>query len=169
MGPTIRLVHLSEERWRVSVTRANRVSSVVEGDHDRATKIAWRAVSLLHLWDGMLPDGRLIAKGRRYLVIEHAGRLGTTPEILASFATLELALAFLWDELEHGHRDAAIYDRRTHELILDPWPGRVQLNWLAEWRRGHGVRGASVRGGVRGAHRAGGELAIRPPDGSAGD
>jgi hypothetical protein len=133
--------------------RADRLSSVVSGNHDHVTKVAWRAVSLLHLWDGMLPDGRLIAKGRRYLVVVHAGRLGTTPEVLASFATFELALAFLWDELDHGNHDAAIYDRDTHELVLDPWPERVPLDWLAEWRRGHGVRGTAVRDRMRSASR----------------
>ena len=145
MGPAVRLEHLGEDGWRVSVMRANRLSSVIQGRHDHVTKVAWRAVSLLHLWDGMLPDGRLIAKGRRYLVVEHAGRLGTTPGVLASFATFELALAFLWDELDQGNRDAAIYDRSTHELVLDPYPERVPLDWLAAWRRGHGVRTAAVR------------------------
>jgi hypothetical protein len=102
----------------------------------------------------MLPDGRVLAKGRRYLVLEHAGRLGSTPEVLASFATFELALAFLWDELDEGHTDAAIYDRRTHELILDPWPGRVPLDWLGAWRRDHGVRGTAMRQAARGALRS---------------
>ena len=145
---------MDEDQWRVSVMRADHLSSVVEGNHDHVTKVAWRAVSLLHLWDGMLPDGRLIAKGRRYLVVEHAGRLGTTPEVLASFVTFELALAFLWDELDHGNSDVAIYDRATHELVLDPWPERVPLDWFAEWRRGHGVRGTAVRVRTRHASRS---------------
>jgi hypothetical protein len=151
MGPSVRLEHLGEDKWRASVIRGSRLSSVVQGKHDRVTRIAWRAVSLLNLWDGMLPDGRLIAKGRRYLVIEHAGRLGTTPGVLASFVTLELALAFLWDELEQGSGDAAIYDRCTHELVLDPCPERVPLNWLAAWRRGHGVR-ATARRALQSSH-----------------
>jgi hypothetical protein len=145
MGPQVRLEHLGEEKWRVSVVRPDRRSSVVQGGHDHVTKVAWRAVSLLNLWDGMLPDGRLIAKGRRYLVVERAGRLGTTPVVLASFATFELALTFLWDEMDHGNRDAAIYDRSTHELVLDPCPERVPLDWLAAWRRGHGVRGTTLK------------------------
>ncbi|MFC1643111.1 hypothetical protein ACFL5O_10595 [Myxococcota bacterium] len=124
----------------MSVVRASRVSSVAEGNRKRISKLAGRAVRLLHRWDLVPAQGpRGHQSGtfsvwywtrRRYLVYEHEGKPAVLQHVLASFATLELAQAFLWSEMDNGNLSVAILDQETQEVITDPMPepARVKLS-----------------------------------------
>jgi len=140
MGPGVRLEKIARGRWRVSVVRDHRVTSEVEGSRKRIAKLAGRAMRLLHRWDLMpkeeyRPESQSGAfevrpwLRRRYIVYRHPGDPCEVSEVLASFATFELAQVFLWSELDHGAARVAILDQATSEVIVDPMPDPARIRW----------------------------------------
>jgi hypothetical protein len=140
MGPGVRLEKIARGRWRVSVERDHGVTSAVEGSRKRIAKLAGRAVRLLHRWD-LLPEEDFRPESpsgafevrprlrRRYVVYQHPGDPCVVSQVLACFATFELAQVFLWSELDHGSVRVAILDQATSEVILDPMPDPVRMKW----------------------------------------
>jgi hypothetical protein len=137
MGPAVKLEKIARARWRVSVVRMHRVTSAAEGSRKRIAKLAGRAMRLLHRWD-LLPEEEFRPESqsgafqvrpwlkRRYVVYQHPGDPCVISQVLASFATFELAQVFLWSELDHGSVGVAILDQATSEVILDPMPDPVR-------------------------------------------
>jgi hypothetical protein len=140
MAPGVRVEKVARGRWRVSVVRDHGVTAEVEGSRKRIAKLAGRAVRLLHRWD-LLPkeEGRPESQSgafdvrpwlrRRYVVYQHPGDPSVVSQVLASFATYELAQVFLWSELDHGSVGVAILDQATSEVILDPMPDPARVKW----------------------------------------
>jgi hypothetical protein len=137
MGPGVKLEHIAKDLWRVSVIRDTGVSSIVEGETRQIAKLAGRAVRLLHRWDSVPPidhqqcDSETVPRGswvrRRYLVYKHTGDPQEITQVLASFASFELAQAFLWSEMDHNNLRVAILDQDTMEAIIDPMPEPVRI------------------------------------------
>jgi hypothetical protein len=94
MGATVKLEQVGKKRWRVSIVRAGKPSSVVEADHDRTMRIAWRAASLTR---------------SRYRDAEGA--------VMSSFGSLELAEAFARDEIQYGNPNVVVIDRKTGKRV----------------------------------------------------
>ncbi len=140
MGPAVRLDKTARGRWRVSVVRNHGVTCEVEGSRKRIAKLAGRAMRLLHRWD-LLPkeehrpeshSGAFDVRPwlrRRYVVFRHRGNACEVSEVLASFASIELAQVFLWSELDHGTTRVAILDQATSEVIVDPLPDPARIKW----------------------------------------
>jgi hypothetical protein len=137
MGPGVKLEHIAKDLWRVSVVRETGVASVVEGETRQIARLAGRAVRLLHRWDSVpavhrrqCDSGAVTARTwlrRRYLVYKHTGNPREMSQVLASFASFELAQAFLWSEMDHNNLRVAILDQDTMEAIVDPTPEPVRI------------------------------------------
>jgi hypothetical protein len=140
MAPGVKLERIATRRWRVSVVRGHRVSSMAEGGRKRIARLAGRAVRLLHRWD-LVPKDEYRRESdsgtfdmrprlaRRYVVYQHEGDPNVLSQILATFATFELAQIFLWSELDHGSLGVAILDQETSEIIVDPMPDPVRIKF----------------------------------------
>jgi hypothetical protein len=127
MGATVKLEQLTKERWRVSIIRAGAPSSVVEADHDRTMRIAWRAASLIPFWDTSAPSPEPMGLSRvahRYAIVDPAARRPTRGRhreaagaVISTFATLELAETFARDEIQYGNPNVVVIDRKTGRRV----------------------------------------------------
>ena len=127
MGATVKLEQLTKERWRVSIIRGGTPSSVVEADHDRTMKIAWRAASLIPFWDTSAPSAERVDLSRvahRYAIVDPTAPRATRTRyrdaegaVMSTFGTLELAEAFARDEIQYGNPNVVVIDRKTGRRV----------------------------------------------------
>jgi hypothetical protein len=127
MGATVRLEQIGEDRWRVSIIRAGRPSSVVEADHARTVQIAWRAASLIPFWDTSAPAAEPLdftTAAQRYVIVDPTAPQSTRSRyrdtegaVMSSFASRELAEAFARDEIHYGNPNVVVVDRRTGRRV----------------------------------------------------
>ena len=127
MGATVKLEQVTKERWRVSIIRGGAPSSVVEADHDRTMRIAWRAASLIPFWDTSAPEAELVDLSRvshRYAIVDPTAPRATRTRyrdaegaVMSTFGTLELAEAFARDEIQYGNPNVVVVDRKTGRRV----------------------------------------------------
>jgi hypothetical protein len=127
MGATVKLEQVGKKRWRVSIVRAGKPSSVVEADHDRTMRIAWRAASLIPFWDTSAPAAEPVDFSRvahRYVIVDPTAPRATRSRyrdaegaVMSTFGSLELAEAFARDEIQYGNPNVVVIDRKTGRRV----------------------------------------------------
>jgi hypothetical protein len=127
MGATVKLEQVGKKRWRVSIIRAGKPSSVVEADHDHTMRIAWRAASLIPFWDTSAPAAERVDFSRiahRYVIVDPTAPRATRSRyrdaegaVMSSFGSLELAEAFARDEIQYGNPNVVVIDRKTGKRV----------------------------------------------------
>jgi hypothetical protein len=127
MGATVKLEQLTKGRWRVSIIRGGAPSSVVEADHDRTMRIAWRAASLIPFWDTSAPSPEPVGLSRvahRYAIVDPTAPRAKRSRyrdaegtVISTFATLELAETFARDEIQYGNPNIVVIDRKTGRRV----------------------------------------------------
>ncbi len=127
MAATVRLEQIGKARWRVSIVRGGKPSSVVEADHDRSMQIACRAASLIPFWDTSerVPQRIQFSRGaHRYVIVDPSTARGQRARgrgvgaVVSSFGSRELAEAFAQDEIQHGNPNVVVIDRQTGKRVF---------------------------------------------------
>jgi hypothetical protein len=122
---TVKLKQAGREQWRVSVVRGGQVTSSVVRGWTRASALAWRTVALLGHWDALRESEPVLEEQRRYVVIDASYPSEDPPlpgghegQVLASFRSLERAIAFADEELLAGNPDVMVIDRASGTRVF---------------------------------------------------